>query len=162
MGLYSNEVTLPLINTEIAMALFSHLPYSLNNNSNIFYKYLFPKIYKNLQRCSRVQVPLFVCCFLPEENNTALKIELKLFPAITLIYLNVAVPQTQENQPLECCTFAFFFFFLFCYLAATFTALLLHMFVNHKLTLDFLNAAVKIVKDAHIFTNGPIKLIKPA
>ena len=82
MGLYSNEVTLPLINTEIAMALFSHLPYSLNNNSNIFYKYLFPKIYKNLQRCSRVQVPLFVCCFVPEENNTALKIELKLFPAI--------------------------------------------------------------------------------
>lgn len=94
MGLYSNEVTLTSIQN-VSMALHSHLFYSLSNSSNIFYKYLSPKTYENLQACSCVQKPLLVSCFLPEERNRALKIGLEFFPAAAKPWasLRISVPQ---------------------------------------------------------------------
>lgn len=109
MGLYSNEVTLTFIQN-VPMALHSHLFYSLSNSSNIFYKYLSPKTYKNLQACSCVQEPLLVSCFLPEERNTALKIELELFPAAAKPWASLGITGTSATRlgaresPIARCT----------------------------------------------------------
>lgn len=86
------------ISTKCAMALQSRLPYSLSNNPNVATDGFSQRPTK-VSKGACVQEPFLICCLLPEEGNTALQIELELFPVFAEPRASPGTTRTSATGP---------------------------------------------------------------